>query len=117
MAKKTHEPFFWAIFSAGGVMTALFVPVQLFLFALAFPLGWLEPPSHESLLTLLRNPLTQLYLLVLCTLGLFHWAHRFRHTLYDALKVKHLGHAISFLCYGAALVGSGVAAYLLWNIA
>lgn len=48
--KKTHEPLFWAIFSADGVMTALFVPVQLFLFTLAFPLGWIESPSHAILL-------------------------------------------------------------------
>jgi fumarate reductase subunit D len=53
---------------------------------------------------------------VLCAFPLFHWAHRFRFTLYDGLKVKHLNEIIFVFCYGGALVGTLVAAYLLWNI-
>ncbi len=50
MPKKSNEPFFWSLFSAGGVLTAFVVPVQLFLFGLTFPLGWLDPPGYEKLL-------------------------------------------------------------------
>jgi fumarate reductase subunit D len=52
-------------------------------------------------------------LFVLCTLSLFHWAHRFRYTLYDGLQIKHLNEVINLLCYGGAIVGSIAAAYLM----
>jgi fumarate reductase subunit D len=61
-------------------------------------------------------PLVKIYLLVLCSLPLFHWAHRFRYTLYDGLKVKHLNEVIFTLCYGGAALGTIFAAYLLWSI-
>ncbi len=116
MHKRSNEPFLWMLFSAGGVVSAMLMPVHLFLFALAFPLGWLNPPSHETLLALVRHPITRVYLLIFCVLPLFHWAHRFRFTLYDGLQIKHLNELINILCYGGAVVGSAVAAYVLWNI-
>ena len=116
MSKRSNEPFLWMLFSAGGVVSAMLIPIQLFLFGLAFPLGWLDGPSQESLLTLLRHPVTRLYLFVLCAVPLFHWAHRFRFTLYDGLQIKHLNELINTFCYGGAVVGTGLAAYLLWRI-
>ena len=113
MAKEKVEPFLWLLFSAGGVVAALLIPILVFLFGLAFPLGWLSPPGHEHLLALLRQPLTRGVMLVLCSLPLFHWAHRFRYTLYDGLQIKHLNELINLLCYGGAVIGSGVAAYLV----
>ena len=110
------EPFLWALFSAGGVVAAFLIPIHLFLWGLAFPLGWLKAPSHENALALLRHPLARIYLFVLCALPLFHWAHRFRYTLYDGLQIKHLNELINFFCYGGAVIGTGLAAYLLWNI-
>jgi fumarate reductase subunit D len=59
---------------------------------------------------------TRLYLLVLISLPLFHWAHRFRYTLYDGLQLKHLTVLIAVLCYGAALAGTAMTAYLLWTM-
>ncbi len=114
MAKRPTEPFFWTLFSAGGVVAAFFIPVHLFLFGLAFPLGWIEPPSYQALAQLARHPLARLYLFVLCSLPLFHWAHRFRYTLYDGLQIKHLNELINVCCYGGAILGTGLAAYLLW---
>jgi fumarate reductase subunit D len=116
MTKPSNEAFFWMLFSAGGVVAALFIPVQLFVFFIAFPLGWLQGPSHDALLSLVRNPLVRIYLFILCSLPLFHWAHRFRYTLYDGLKVKHLTGLIFVLCYGGAVLGTVIAAYLLWTI-
>ncbi|SRR6266852_3770380 len=114
--KRSNEPFLWLLFSAGGVVAAMVVPIHLLLFGLAFPLGWLNGPSYECLLQLLRNPVTRLYLFVVCTLSLFHWAHRFRFTLYDGLQIKHLDELINIFCYGGAIVGTVVAGYLLWTI-
>jgi len=114
MAKRRKEPFFWTLLSMGGVVAAFFIPVHLFLFGLAFPLGWLTPPSYESLGAIARHPLVRLYLFVLCSLPLFHWAHRFKYTLYDGLQIKHLNEVINTFCYGGAIVGTILAAYLLW---
>jgi fumarate reductase subunit D len=114
MARIT--PLLWLLFSAGGTVAALFFPVHLFLTGLAFPLGWLEAPRHESLHRLLSHPAARLYLFVFISLPLFHWAHRFRYTLYDGLQLKHLTVLIAVLCYGAALLGTALAAALLWRI-
>ena len=116
MAKRSFVPLFWTLFSAGGVVAAFLLPIHILLFGLAFPLGWLDPPSYEKLVALARLPLVRLYLFVLCSLPLFHWAHRFRYTLYDGLQVKHLSELIVVGTYGGAVVGTLVAGYLLWSL-
>ena len=109
-------PLMWVLFSAGGTIAAFLFPVHLFLTGLAFPLGWLEAPSYEALRALVQHPVVLLYLFVLISFPLFHWAHRFRYTLYDGLQLYHLAVFIAVLCYGAALGASVVAAYTLWNL-
>jgi len=116
MSKKPIEPFLWAVFAAGGGVAALLVPVHLFLFGLAFPLGWLPRPDYLALLALAGFPLTRIYLFVVCALPIFHAAHRFRYTLYDGLQIKHLAELINIFCYGGALATTLLAAYLLWNL-
>jgi fumarate reductase subunit D len=104
------------LFGAGGTTAALLFPVHVFLTGLAFPLGWLDPPTFDGLRGLVGLPVSRLYLFFLISLPLFHWAHRFRYTLYDGLQLKHLFELIAAICYGAALLGSAIAAYTLWNI-
>ena len=116
MTKAKIEPLLWLLFGAGGVMAALLIPILLLLFGVAFPLGWISPPDHAHLLLVVGHPLTRLVLFFLCMSSLFHWAHRFRFTLYDGLQIKHLNEPISWLCYGSAIVGSIVAGCLLWQI-
>jgi fumarate reductase subunit D len=113
-SRRPIEPFLWLLFSAGGVVSALLMPILVFLFGVAFPLGWLQPPTHGHLLTVVGHPLARLVLLIVCVLSLFHWAHRFRYTLYDGLQIKHLNEVINAVCYGGAIVGSLAAVYLLW---
>ncbi|SRR6266849_5071371 len=115
MIKRHPEPLLWMLFSAGGVISGMLMPALLFLFGIAFPLGWLRPPSHDHMRAVLANPFVALVLFGLCALSLFHWAHRFRHTLYDGLQIKHLDEVIAAICYGGAVVGSAAAAYLLWH--
>jgi fumarate reductase subunit D len=102
-------------FSAGGATAAMFLPVLAFLFALAFPLGWLTPPSHAELLDLLQNPLTFVVLLGIFSVMLVHAAHRFRYTLYDGLQLKWRWQ-IAVLCYGGALLGAGAAFLVLGQV-
>ena len=116
MVKRVPEPIVWLLFSAGGVMAAMTMPVLLFLFGLAFPLGWISLPDYNYLLQFLSNPLVRLGLFVIFTLSLIHGAHRFRYTLYDGLQIKHINEVINMLCYGGAIVGSLWAAYVLWQI-
>ena len=116
MARRSLEPILWILFSAGGVLSALVIPILVFLFGIAFPLGWLTPPSHAHLWTLVGHPIARVGLFLLCALSLFHWAHRFRYTLYDGLQIKHLNELINPFCYGGAVAGSVWAAFLLWTI-
>jgi fumarate reductase subunit D len=116
MPRRQIEPFLWLLFSGGGVVAAMLAPIHLFLFGIAIPLGWLEPPAHDHLLALLRAPWTRVYLFVFCSLSLIHAAHRIRYTLYDGLQIKHLNEIVNPLCYGCALLGATVAGYLLLRV-
>jgi fumarate reductase subunit D len=116
MGKRSNEPFLWSLFSSGGMISALMFPALLLLFGLAIPLGWVEAPSYGSLLNLVRSWPVRLVLFGLCSLPLFHGAHRFRFTLYDGLQIKHLNELIAVGCYGSAIAGTLLAAYVLWNI-
>jgi fumarate reductase subunit D len=102
------------MFSSGGVVAALVLPVLLVLFGVALPLGWISAPEHGHLLAVLRNPLTRIGLLGVCVLALVHGAHRFRYTLHDGLQLQRYDTVIATVCYGGALVGSAFAAYLLF---
>jgi fumarate reductase subunit D len=108
MTKRRIEPLVWLMFSGGGVTAAVFLPVLVFLFAFAFPLGWITPPDHDHLLAVAGNPLTVLVLFGMFVVMLVHAAHRFRYTLYDGLQIKAKT-ATALVCYGTAAVISGVA--------
>ena len=112
--RRPIEPLLWLLFSGGGVVAGLLGPILLLLFGLAFPLGWVDPPSYAALHDLFSNPLTRLVLFGLCVLALFHFAHRFRYTLWDGLQLKH--GVITVACYGTAIVGSVLAAVLLLQL-
>jgi len=116
MAKRSNEPFLWSLFSSGGMIAALLLPILILLFGLAIPLGLMNAPDYARLHALVQHPLTRLILFGLCSLPLFHGAHRFRFTLYDGLQIKHLNELIAVLCYGSAIVGTVVAGYILWNL-
>ena len=116
MAKRRAEPLLWLLFTAGGLAAALLLPVLLLFFGLVFPVGWVQAPAHAHLLSVARNPVTRIVLLGLCILALFHWAHRFRYTLYDGLQLKGLSPLIIVVCYGGALAGSGIAGYVLLGL-
>lgn len=113
-ARKTSEPFWWGLFSAGGVVAAFLVPVHLFLHGLAIPLGWI-PVSHARMLALAGQPIIKLYLFVLIALPLYHWAHRFRFILED-IGLHGLRQPIAVLSYGGAVIGTVAAAWVLWRI-
>ena len=114
--KRPIEPLLWLLFSAGGMASAMLMPALAFLFAVAFPLGWLQATNHEYLRAVVLHPFTRAVLFGVCMLSLFHWAHRFKYTLYDGLQVQHLNEIINTFCYGGAIIGSLAAAYVLFVI-
>lgn len=116
MIKRHPEPLLWMLFSAGGMLSGMLMPALLLMLGIAYPLGWLTPPTYEQMAGLMGNPIVRLALFALVALSLFHWAHRFRHTLYDGLQIKHLNEVVAVVSYGTAVVGSGLAAYLLWQL-
>ncbi len=115
MRERSNEPFFWALFSAGGMFSALVLPALDFVLWIAGPLGWIDAPSFAELSGLVSQPVVRLGLLFLIALCLFHWAHRFRFTLYDGLQLKHLFGLIAVICYGGAAILTLITVYLLWT--
>jgi len=113
---KSNEPIWWSLFSAGGVVAALLVPVLIFITGIAYPLGLLPGDALQfaKMQALLSHPLTRVFCFVLLSLPLFHWAHRFRFTLVD-LGLKSIHTLIAVLCYGAAIAGTIAAAVILWR--
>jgi fumarate reductase subunit D len=113
----TPEPFAWALFSAGGFVAAVLVPVHVAILGIAFAAGWLpdDALSYERIHQLADNPLTKLYLLALIALPLFHWAHRFRFAIHHQFGIG-LKRLVAVGCYGSALAGTAVAVWVLLRI-
>ncbi len=107
---KNSEPLWWGLFSAGGVVAAFLVPVHIFIFGFAVPFGWITDTG-----LLYRHWLVKLYLFMLISLPLYHWAHRFLFTLVD-MGLKELRQPLALLCYGAAVVGTLLTAWVLLRV-
>ena len=106
---RSNEPIWWSLFSAGGVVAAFFLPVTLLITGIVVPFFGLEA---EDLRVLVGHPLTRLYLFVLISLPMFHWAHRFRYVVVD-LGLKGISSILPIVCYGTALVVTLVALFYL----
>lgn len=108
---KSNEPIWWSLFSAGGVVAAFFFPVTIVITAIALSADWISLPHlHE----LARHPLARIYLFLLISFPLFHWAHRFRYVAMD-LGLKRLSGLLQIACYGSAILGTGFAIFfLIW---
>jgi fumarate reductase subunit D len=113
--KLRIEPLLWILFSAGGVVAAFLIPIHLLALGIATPLGLLQSTGYTTAIEIVRLPLVRLYLFVLCSVPLFHAAHRIRYTLYDGLQIKHLNEVIAVACYGGAVIGTLLAGYMLWS--
>lgn len=112
---RSNEPLVWSLFSAGGVVAALLMPVHILLLGLLLPLGWVATWDIAELVNMLGHPVTRLYLFVFVSLPLFHWAHRFRYLLVD-LGLKKADAVIAVSCYGTAVVGTLLTAWLVWRL-
>jgi fumarate reductase subunit D len=112
--RASVDPFWWSLFAAGGTVAALLVPIHILIHGIAVPAGLAPEPAggYERMRALIQSPWVRLYLFILISLPLFHWAHRFRFLLEDL--GLHRGRAIlAVLCYGAAVVVTLVTIWVL----
>ena len=114
--KRSHEPVFWLLFGAGGMLSALIGPALVLATGMAIPLGLLAPQAldHVRVLAFARHPLGALALWTVIALFLFHGGHRLLHSLHDLGWHTGLGARLVF--YGGATLGSLLAAALLLSI-
>ncbi len=100
--RRSNEPPSWSIFSAGGVVTALLLPVLIVLTGFVVPAERIDFDRLEDIFT---NALVRIVLFGLASLTFLVWAHRFRHTLVD-IGLRPLALPITIGCYLAALAGT-----------
>jgi fumarate reductase subunit D len=112
------EPMFWGLFSAGGFVAALVLPISVAILGLAFPAGLLpkDALSYERVVDLVSHPLAKLFLLGVVSLPLFHWAHRFRYAVHHQFGVHGLKRLVAVTCYGIAIALTALAALVLLRI-
>ncbi|MEE2658544.1 MAG: fumarate reductase subunit FrdD [Candidatus Latescibacterota bacterium] len=115
--KDTTEPFWWGMFSAGGVVAALFIPIHIFIDGLAVPLGLMDgrQVGFERMHALVAHPALKVYLFVLIVMPLYHAAHRIRFSLYE-LGMREFRISMGVLCYGGALAATAGATYVLMKV-
>lgn len=111
--RRSREPFLWAMFSGGGMLAAFFLPAAVLVMWIAAPLGWVELTVYDSFAALAHHFVVRLGLFGFVSLAFFHWAHRFRYTLYDGLQLYHLTDLIAVLTYGSAAILSLAAGVIL----
>ena len=110
MARAHGETVLWSLFAAGGVVTALFIPVIIFITGVGMPF---QSTNFPVVWTLVNSVLGRLVLTVAIPLPLFHCAHRIVHTSKD-LGLRAMHGLIAVLFYGGAVVGTGAAVWIIW---
>ena len=107
MKKRSNAPIFWALFGAGGMLSALTGPVLVFMTGIAVPLGFLLAPdlmAYSRMLGFAQHIIGKLCILAVIVLYLWHAAHRIFKSLHDV--GIHPGTASKLACYGTAFAGS-----------
>lgn len=96
--------FWWFLFSQGGVLTALLLPVHVLVQGILGPLGFVPVVDrhYDTWVNVLGNPLVKLYLLVLFAFAFFHYAHRLRYFLVDVGVHAARGVPAQVIFYGGA---------------
>ncbi len=113
MQWKHHEPLFWGLFGAGGVISAFVLPSAILLVGLAYPLGLLpeHAMSYQQMLALGQSSLGKTGIFSVMALTAWHCAHRIFHSLHDL--GYHGGFFARSLTYGSAGIFSVVLGVLL----
>ena len=111
--KRSNKPVFWALFGAGGMLSALIGPMLMFITGIAVPTGFLnkETLRYERVLAFAHTGFGKLALIAVISLFLFHGCHRMYHCLHDF--GIHVGPGLKAAFHGFAAAGTAAAAVLL----
>jgi fumarate reductase subunit D len=119
-----HKPalahlFWWFMFSQGGVIAALLIPVHMLVQGILGPLGIVHVVDrhYDTWISILGNPIVKLYLLVLISLPFFHFAHRLRYLLVDLGVPAAKSVVAQVIFYGGAVLVTVLAIYVLLTTA
>jgi succinate dehydrogenase subunit D len=106
----------WVAFANAAVLIALIAPAHILVQGVLAPLG-LVPSFDRRYATFaagIGNPLVKIYLLVVIAASFYLAGHRVRYVVHE-LGV-HGKLAVGTVCYGLAVLGVAVAAYLLLTL-
>lgn len=113
---NSNEAFWWSLFSAGGVLAALFIPAFISITGVILPFGDdFSQADYEQLRQLVSSWPTRILLLgIICT-TFFHCAHRIRHTIMD-LGLRSADKFLKGCCYGSAFLATIVTCLIVVSI-
>lgn len=106
-ARRSPEPIFWALFGAGGMLSALIAPMLAFITGIAVPLAFLLPAdamSYHNMLALAQNPIGKAIVFAVVAFFFWHAAHRIFHSLHD-LGIQ-AGNGARLIFYGCAFLAT-----------
>jgi fumarate reductase subunit D len=110
--------FWWFLFSQGGVVAALLLPVHVLVQGILGPIGVPVVDRHyDTWVNVLSNPLVKLYLLVFFALAFFHFAHRLRYLLVDVGVHAAKGLPAQVVFYGGAALVTLITLWILLTTA
>lgn len=115
--KRSNAPIFWSLFGAGGMFSALFGPVLVFITGIAIPLGLMLPSgamSYPKMLAFAQNFIGKGFILAVISLFLWFAAHRIFHSLHEI--GIHAGLGAKLICYGSAFVATVISAVVLLGL-
>ena len=119
-----HKPalahlFWWFMFSQGGLIAAVLLPVHILVQGILGPLGLVPVVDrhYETWINILGNPIVKLYLLVLIAVPFFHFAHRLRYLLVDLGVAAAKSVPAQVIFYGAAVLVTAVTIWVLLTTA
>ena len=117
MMARSNEAFWWSLFSAGGVMAALFIPALIVVTGVALPffMGDTGEAGYPQIHGLVSFWIVRGMLFGVLLLSWFHCAHRIRHILMDVGWCAP-STTLAVGCYGGATAGTFVTALLLLNL-
>ena len=108
--KRSHEPIFWSLFGAGGVLSALIAPILIFITGIITPIGvWMPPQALDYARQSLENAPDELKQFPLAALGWVHYKRKEFDKAIDFLaRSSELGTSSNTLTHlGMALLASG----------
>jgi fumarate reductase subunit D len=111
--------FWWFMFSQGGVIAAILIPVHVLVQGILGPLGIVPVVDrhYDTWISVLGNPLVKLYVLVLISFPFFHFAHRLRYLLVDLGVPAAKSIPAQVIFYGGAVAVTLVAIWILLTTA